>query len=65
MRDQSLCLNCDHWREEHYAANRSWRGDKLEPQPCAEYLGTIPSRERLARRQDETSYLHPSEVSEV
>lgn len=43
----SICANCNHWREEHYNQDGSWRGEKLK---CVEYLGTTPNADELKTR---------------
>jgi len=61
VRDRSLCANCDHWREEHYNEDGSWRGETIG---CSEYEGVNPEAKRLEKREKETAHLY-DEIADV
>lgn len=48
--DRDLCLNCDHWREEHYGVTGEWQGQLWG---CAEYQGGDPGEARRSAKPDE------------
>lgn len=48
--DRDLCVNCDHWREEHYGVTGEFQGQLFG---CAEYQGDAPDEERRSRKAEE------------
>lgn len=49
--ERDLCGNCGHWREEHYNASGVFVADRWFN--CVEYLGTVPTEERRAKKREE------------
>lgn len=50
--DRDLCMNCDHWREEHYGVTGEWQGQLFG---CAEYQGGVPREERRAEKSEQVA----------